>query len=139
MCKTHVKNCIKIQRGPNIFHSFFSERVQMTYTQNHLEWSMSIITQIFMPMNWTILLMMKLVLLQNPFIMAEGKSPKKNKYRKVGVESNWNSFEIRPIRTLVIRLIWKGKKCSKNSMKINSKFVRFDSKIYNSIDSKGEK
>ena len=51
----------------------------MTYTLNHPEWSMSIITQIFMPMNWTILLMMKLVLLQNPFIMAEGKSPK-NKY-----------------------------------------------------------
>ena len=56
----------------------------MTYTQNHLEWSMSIITQIFMPMNWTILLMMKLVLLQNPFIMAEGKSPKKQILLDIG-------------------------------------------------------
>ena len=46
---------------------------------------------------------------------------------KLGVESNWNSFEIRSIRKFAIRLIRKGKKYSKNSMKINSKFVRFDS------------
>ena len=45
----------------------------------------------------------------------------------IGVESNWNSFEIRSIRKFAIRLIWKGKKYSKNSMKINSKFVQFDS------------
>ena len=38
-----------------------------------------------------------------------------------------NSFEIRSIRKLAIRLIRNGKKYSKNSMKINSKFVRFDS------------
>ena len=63
------------------------------------------------------------------------------------------------IRKFAIRLIREGKKYSKNSMKINSKFVRFDSnygvksnfsdagfvrnsfdsKIYDSIDSKGEK
>ena len=75
----------------------------------------------------------------------------------LGVESNWNSFEIRSIRKCAICLIRKGKKYSKNSMKINSKFVQFDStptigwsqiflmldsfdsKIYDSIDWKGEK
>ena len=36
-----------------------------------------------------------------------------------------NSFD--SIRKFAIRLIRKGKKYSKNSMKINSKFVRFDS------------
>ena len=36
-----------------------------------------------------------------------------------------NSFDT--IRKFAIRLIRKGKKYSKNSMKINSKFVRFDS------------
>ena len=41
---------------------------------------------------------------------------------KLGVESDWNSFEIR-----LIQLIRKGKKYSKNSMKIDSKLVRFDS------------
>ena len=45
----------------------------------------------------------------------------------LGVELNWNSFEICSIRKFAIRLIRKGKKYSKNSMKINSKFVRFDS------------
>ena len=45
----------------------------------------------------------------------------------VGVESNWNSFEIRSIRKFAIRLIRKRKKYSKNWMNINSKFVRFDS------------
>ena len=81
---------------------------------------------------------------------------------RLGVESNWNLFEIRSIRKFAIRLIRKSKKYSKNLMKINSKFVRFDltptigwcqifrcriratfdrfdSKIYDSIDSKGEK
>ena len=77
---------------------------------------------------------------------------------KLGVESNWNSFEVRSIRfeKFAIRLIRKGKKHSKISMKINLKFVQFDSnyrvetnfsnagfvqnsfnsKIYDSIDSK---
>ena len=36
-----------------------------------------------------------------------------------------NSFD--SIRKFAIRLIRKGKKYSKNSMKINSKFVQFDS------------
>ena len=43
------------------------------------------------------------------------------------MESNWNSFEIRSIQKFAIWLIRKGKKYSKNSMKIDSKFVRFDS------------
>ena len=45
---------------------------------------------------------------------------------KLGVESNWNSFEICSIRKFAIQLIRKGKKYSKNSMKINSKFVLFN-------------
>ena len=60
------------------------------------------------------------------------------------VESNFldagfvdNSFDL--IRKSMIRLIRKVKNNLKNSIKINSKFVRFDSKIYDSIDSKGEK
>ena len=40
----------------------------------------------------------------------------------IGVESNWNSFEI-----CSIRLIRKRKKYSNNLRKINSQFVRFDS------------
>ena len=36
-----------------------------------------------------------------------------------------NSFDL--IRKFAIQLIRKGKKYSKNSMKINSKFVQFDS------------
>ena len=71
----------------------------------------------------------------------------------------WSKIGIRSIRKFEIRLIQKGKKNLNNSMKINSKFVRFDSnyrvesnfsdagfaqnlfdsKIYDSIDSKGEK
>ena len=43
----------------------------------------------------------------------------------LGVESNWNSFD--SIWKFAICLIRKGKKYSKNSMKINSKFVWFDS------------
>ena len=60
------------------------------------------------------------------------------------VESNFsdagfvrNSFH--SIRKFMIRLIRKVKNNLKNSIKINSKFVRFDSKIYNWIDSKDEK
>ena len=43
----------------------------------------------------------------------------------VKLEFVQNSFD--SIRKIAIRLIRKGKKYSKNSMKINSKFVRFDS------------
>ena len=43
----------------------------------------------------------------------------------VKLEFVQNSFD--SIRKFAIRLIRKGKKYSKNSMKINSKFVRFDS------------
>ena len=47
--------------------------------------------------------------------------------RRGGVKLEFvrNSFD--SIRKFAIRLIRKGKKYSKNSMKINSKFVRFDS------------
>ena len=55
----------------------------------------------------------------------------------LGVESNWDSFN--SIRKFTIRLIRKGKKSSKNSIVFNSKFVRLDSKIYDSIDSKRQK
>ena len=77
----------------------------------------------------------------------------------VKLEFVQNSFDL--TWKFAIRLIRKGKKYSKNSMKINSKFVlfdstptigwfqifsdagfvwnSFDSKIYDSIDSKGEK
>ena len=66
-------------------------------------------------------------------------------------------FEIHSIRKFMIRLFRKVKDISKNSIKINSKFVRFDSnkesnfldagfvrnsfdsKIYDSIDTKGGK
>ena len=49
---------------------------------------------------------------------------------KLGVESNWNSFEIRLIRKFAIRLIRKAKKNSKNSIIFNSKFVRFERKKF---------
>ena len=43
----------------------------------------------------------------------------------LGVESNWNSFEIHSIR-----LIRKGKNSSKNLTNFNSKFVRFERKKF---------
>ena len=61
---------------------------------------------------------------------------------EIGVESNWNSFENSSILKFAIRLIGKGKKYSKNSMRINSKFVQFHStptigwsKIFQMLDS----
>ena len=49
---------------------------------------------------------------------------------RLGLELNWNSFEIRSIRfeKFTIRLIQKGKKSSKNLKIFNSKFVRFEGK-----------
>ena len=75
---------------------------------------------------------------------------------EIGMESNWNSFwnSFDSIRKFAIWLIRKGKHYSKNLMDCNSKFIRFDStlskgwsqivqmldlfnsKIYDSIDSK---
>ena len=45
----------------------------------------------------------------------------------LGVESNWNSFEIRSIQFKLFDSIDpREQKCSKIGKKINSKFVRFD-------------
>ena len=61
-------------------------------------------------------------LIQKVWIIQEGI--------KLGVESNWNSFEIRSIWKLAIRLIRRGKKSWKNSINFNSKFVLFQRKKF---------
>ena len=54
-----------------------------------------------------------------------------------GLEFVWNLLDSIP--KFAIRLIRQGKKYSKNSMKITSKFVRFDTKICDSLNSTGKK